>query len=193
MRLTEQAQAWLQPHIRPGDIVVDATLGNGWDALFLARCVGGQGMLYGFDTQAQAINNSKQRLENTGCKKALFQIGHEHMATHIPERHHGKIRAIMFNLGWLPHGNKQHITQASTTLPALRQAITLLSPTGRLSIMAYPGHSGGDDEAKQVLQWTKRLSHTHSCDIITLQHRHAAPILVRIERTFDHHQQGDTP
>lgn len=41
--------------LQPGDIAVDATMGNGHDTLFMAECVGKTGLVYAFDIQAQAI------------------------------------------------------------------------------------------------------------------------------------------
>ncbi len=179
MRLTQTAHRWLQTHIQVGDVVVDATLGNGFDAYFLASHIGEQGVLYGFDIQPQAIHNSQKRLKTMPCKQIFFQQGHEHMADCIPQAHHGQVRAIMFNLGWLPHGDKACITRAETTLSALHQAMRLLMPGGCLSVMAYPGHPGGETEAEQVLQWLEQQQQA-TYQRITLPNRKNAPILLQI-------------
>ena len=47
-----------------GDIVVDGTVGNGNDTVFLAKLVGPTGKVYGFDIQKEAIERTKN-----GCKK----------------------------------------------------------------------------------------------------------------------------
>ena len=153
MRLTEVAQTWLAETLEEGDIAIDATLGNGFDALFLTEQVGETGYVYGFDVQQDAITSSLERLKDTACTYQCFLAGHETMKEHIPTHHHGKIKAIMFNLGWLPNSNKSVMTKAETTLIALKQSLELLAPSGRLTVMVYPGHQGGDDEAKQVSQW----------------------------------------
>ncbi len=49
MPVTAQA-AWAG-FVRTGDVVVDATCGNGLDSLWLARAVGRSGKLYAFDIQ----------------------------------------------------------------------------------------------------------------------------------------------
>ena len=153
MRLTEVAQTWLAETLEEGDIAIDATLGNGFDALFLTEQVGETGYIYGFDVQQDAIHTSQKRLQNMACKHQYFLAGHETMKEHIPTHHHGKIKAIMFNLGWLPNSDKSVVTKAETTLVALKQSLELLASDGRLTVMLYPGHKGGRDEATQVKQW----------------------------------------
>ena len=63
------AQQVLKNCINKGDYVVDATLGNGHDALFLANLVGEQGHIIGFDIQAEAIEASTQRMEDNGVQQ----------------------------------------------------------------------------------------------------------------------------
>ena len=54
--LIKQAHARLAEVLQPGDLAVDATLGNGHDTLFLANCIEAQGCLIGFDVQQGAID-----------------------------------------------------------------------------------------------------------------------------------------
>ena len=49
--------------ISPEDIVIDATCGNGHDALLLST-LAHRGTIHLFDIQPQAIENSYQRLKN---------------------------------------------------------------------------------------------------------------------------------
>ena len=46
-----------------GDFVIDATVGNGNDTLFLAQLVGESGKVFGFDIQEEAIERTKARLQ----------------------------------------------------------------------------------------------------------------------------------
>ena len=48
--------------LRPGDRVIDATMGNGYDTLFLCEAVGPEGRVYAFDIQAQAVETTRARL-----------------------------------------------------------------------------------------------------------------------------------
>jgi hypothetical protein len=64
----------------------------------------------------------------------------------------GKIAAVVFNLGYLPGADKSYITKTETTLIAIDAALSVLRNGGRLIIVVYPGHSGGDLEAAAVAE-----------------------------------------
>ena len=87
----------------------------------------------------------------------LIQASHADMGEKIPLQYHGNISASMFNLGYLPGGDKSIITQTDSTLPALNSASRLLSTKGIITILAYPGHPGGDQETDQVKNWCDQL------------------------------------
>ncbi len=177
-RFTDIAHTWLAETIAYGDCVVDATLGNGHDALFLAQQIGASGQLFGFDVQKQAMEASQALLANEPCCQHLVLAGHETMLEHIPQEIHGKIQAIMFNLGWLPGSDKSVVTHADTTILALEQSLELLAPDGRMTVMLYPGHQGGDTEAQQVITWATQQQLLH-IEQITLPNRPKAPILLQ--------------
>ncbi|MDX8381590.1 MAG: class I SAM-dependent methyltransferase [Ghiorsea sp.] len=183
MRLTDMAQQWLTEVLEEGHAVVDATLGNGSDALFLATHIKKSGHLFGFDVQEQALTSSRKLLQDTPCKQDLFLSGHENMAQLIPASYHGKIKVFMFNLGWLPHSDKSVITKPQTTIAALEQSLDLLHPQGRISLMLYPGHEGGDNEAARVTQWLPQCEKKgFSYHIIGVPNRSNAPQLIQINR-----------
>ena len=154
--LLEQAHDLIVDVLEQGDAAVDATLGNGHDTLFLARCVGRDGKVFGFDVQQAAVGNAGKRLDDAGvdsCCYALFCESHADMALHITT----KVKAVMFNLGYLPGGDKKIITQAHSTVAALSAAIESLSCGGILTVMCYPGHDGGADEADLVTNFVDEL------------------------------------
>ncbi len=145
----------LRQAVAPGDTVVDATMGNGHDALFLCQLVGESGWVYAFDVQQQAVESTKKRLEEAGVhsRAALFCLGHEHMA----EKVEGPIAAAVFNLGWLPGGDHSVTTHWETTKKAIESALSLLKPLGVLVICAYPGHAEGDREREALTVFLSTL------------------------------------
>ena len=157
--LTEQAHAKIRALIFPGDIVIDATVGNGHDSLFMAELVGEQGRVLAVDIQQRAIDSAKRRLEQAGLSQrvAWFCAGHENLSQLVPLDFHGRIKAIMFNLGYLPGADKSIRTRPDTTLGALQQAFGLLMQGGVLSVLAYTGHSGGKQETEAVYRWSEQL------------------------------------
>jgi len=161
LSLPQHTHQLLSTHLNQADIVIDATCGNGFDCLFLAQQIAPTGFVYGFDIQAAAIEATEKRLQESQLNQhsKLFQTGHQHMGDFIAKEHQGKIQAVMFNLGYLPRADKNIITQTETTLAALETAILLLSPTGLITILAYPGHQGGDTETLAVEKWCSHLAH----------------------------------
>ena len=139
----------LRDAIRPGDVVIDATVGNGWDTHLLARCVGSQGCVYGFDVQQVALDVARVRLQDQAGHVKLILAGHETMRAHIDPDHDGHVRAISFNLGYLPGGEKAITTKATTTVLALRQALELIMPGGLITIVCY-NHPEGRQELQAV-------------------------------------------
>lgn len=152
------AHDWISRVVLPGDTVVDATAGNGHDTVFLARLTGHSGHVHAFDVQEEAIRSTRERLEAAGLFTPAI---HLHLASHdrLAELVSGPVKAIVFNLGYLPGGDKKTVTCTDSTLAALEQAAALTSPNGLLSVMCYPGHEGGDTEAEAVEAFLSRLPH----------------------------------
>lgn len=153
------AHQLVRSKVREGDVVVDATLGNGNDALFLAQLVGPRGHVYGFDVQEAAIASSLARLEREGvaARCSLLLESHSALPSALPASVQGKVAAIMFNLGYLPGADETVITLPQSTLTALSAATEMLRSDGLLSIIVYPGHPGGDTEAAAVEAWASAL------------------------------------
>lgn len=154
-RLTDLAHQQVAAVAGTGDEVVDATSGNGHDTLELARLVGETGRVYAFDIQQAAIDQTRRRLSRYGLlQRVTLQLcGHEHLLERLPPESRGNIAAVMFNLGYLPGGDKKRITRAATTIRGMEQATRCLRPGGVLTVIAYPGHPGGSDELDAVKDW----------------------------------------
>jgi len=163
LSITSEIHRFLSNRIRHGDNVIDATLGNGHDALFLANVIGDHGQLFGFDIQAVAIENSSQILSEHGCENraTLFMQSHARMTQFIPDDLHGRINCIMFNLGYLPGTDKSVTTAIDSTISALNQSCKLLTRNGLISVLAYTGHPGGMNEYSAITQWAESLDKDH--------------------------------
>jgi tRNA A58 N-methylase Trm61 len=156
-RPTALAQAMLRPLIREGDVVIDATAGNGYDTLFLAECVGVKGKVLAFDIQEAALVSARARLVEAGCdgRVELFHESHRGMGAYGKE---GTVAVIMFNLGYLPGEAHEITTAAGETLAALEVAARMIKPGGILSVVCYPGHAAGAEEAAAVGTWMTGLA-----------------------------------
>ncbi|MBF0275979.1 MAG: methyltransferase domain-containing protein [Nitrospinae bacterium] len=153
------AHTHIQKILGEGDSAIDATLGNGNDILMLAKCVGKKGTVYGFDVQEQAIENSRKLLEKENLHEQvkLYQTGHENITEIVGDDQKGKIKAITFNLGYLPKSNKEIITRPETTLKALEVSSEYISSGGVIAVVVYTGHTGGQEEGDAVVQWAENL------------------------------------
>ena len=142
--------------VQPGDIVVDATMGNGHDTLMLCEAVGPEGRVYAFDIQEDAIIRTEALLREHGMlpRARLILKGHEHLKEYLEKG----LRAVVFNLGWLPGGAHDVTTRWETTRQAVESALELLAPRGVVVICAYPGHAEGDRERQQLTEHLAGLS-----------------------------------
>lgn len=176
------AQTIISQHISPGAIVVDATVGNGNDTLFLARIVGKTGRVYGFDIQEQAINNATELLRKEDALNAvsLYKTSHENMKLHIKE----PVDLVIFNLGYLPGGDKNIITTPEATSEAVTQSLSLIKPGGLVIIVVYTGHSGGMEERDLLEDYLSSLDKKLFCvGKLFFINRDQAPYLIIVEKS----------
>lgn len=174
----------LRESIQPGEVAIDATVGNGHDTVFLAQCVGGQGRVLGFDIQEAALRSTRRRLADEALmdRVSLFHESHAQMGRRVSEAAHGRAAAVM--LGYLPGGDQRIVTRPETTCEALAAAWSLLRPAGHLSIVLYDGHPGGPEEAAAVDAWAAGLPQEQA-RVLSYQfvnQRNRPPRLVLVER-----------
>lgn len=143
--------------IEIGDQVIDATMGNGNDTLFLAEKVGTSGHVYAFDVQEQALINTAKKLKEHGYDKqvTLFLKGHETINDVLITDQ--TIKAAIFNLGYLPKSDKQIMTHERTTIIALKALMDHLVEKGRIILVIYDGHEGGKIEKEEVISFVSSL------------------------------------
>ena len=63
----------------------------------------------------------------------------------------------MYNLGFLPGGDKDLTTVYESTLKSIEKALLLLNPQGILTIAIYPGHQAGKLEKEHLLDYCRKL------------------------------------
>lgn len=153
-KMTELAHDLLGRYIKEGDIVIDATAGNGHDTLFLAKRVGEQGKVYAFDIQEEALQHTKERIESFGCNNVhLIHDSHERLYDYVKD----PIQAVIFNLGYLPGGNKKITTNAQSSIVAIQRSLALLKGGGIAVVVVYLGHTEGKAESEIIDQWITSL------------------------------------
>lgn len=181
-------QYW-QSLLSPGDMVVDATCGNGHDTLFLAQQVITpikQGRVIGMDVQEAAIHQTqaliRQHMPPSQLNHIhLFQQSHVQFPDLIENE---SIKLFVYNLGYLPGSNKAIKTQAENTLKSVENALGLLAPGGVISITCYPGHPEGKIEEQEIITYaSKHLEpKSWSCCWHRWINRQEAPSLLLIQK-----------
>lgn len=189
MRLTkilDFGHRLLEKAIEPGDLAIDATAGNGHDTKFLAEKVGSGGKVYAFDIQKEAIEATAERLRKHDLleRVTLFHKGHEELKNCILPEHFGKIKAGVFNLGYLPGSDHSIITKPETTLIALKDLLHILTVHGIVVIVIYSGHPGGEDEKQAVLEYVSSLDQKiyQVLKYEFINQKNNPPILIAIEK-----------
>ncbi|GHH97362.1 class I SAM-dependent methyltransferase [Neobacillus kokaensis] len=185
-RILPFAKILLKKAVSTGGVVVDATLGNGHDTVFLADLVGDTGKVYGFDVQERALAATKDRLNQQGLlgRATLFHNGHEHLAASIPPGDHGKITGAIFNLGYLPGSDKTIVTRPETTIAAINQLLEIMAPEGIIVLVIYHGHDEGAVERDALLQYCSTIDQktAHVLQYQFINQKHHPPFIVAIEK-----------
>ncbi|MBN3556510.1 class I SAM-dependent methyltransferase [Fictibacillus nanhaiensis] len=180
------ARTLLRSFCEEGDIVIDATCGNGNDTLYLSKLVGKNGHVFAFDVQEQAIANSKQRLidQQADGNVTFYHASHDTVLTKLPSEFKSKISAAIFNLGYLPGSDKSITTTGESTINAIEQLLQLLKPEGVIILVIYHGHEEGKLEKESVMNYVTQLDQkqAHVLQYEFINQKNDPPFIVAIEK-----------
>ncbi|TDM07684.1 class I SAM-dependent methyltransferase [Macrococcus lamae] len=161
------------------DIVVDATCGNGNDTLYLAERVP-NGHVFAFDIQETAISNAKHK--TSAHQNITFILdGHQNVDQYLPD---SEISCAIFNLGYLPKGDKSIVTLPDTTITAIQKLFACLKVGGIIILVIYPGHAEGQIEKEAVLEFLKSYNQdtAHILKYEFINQRNNPPFVCAIEK-----------
>lgn len=180
-KVLEYAHLLVKERIHEGDIVIDATCGNGNDTAFLANLIGDTGKVIGFDIQEQAIINTKNKLKESQLEHRVECIkdSHENITLYVNQ----PLKAAMFNLGYLPGSDKKVTTMSDSTLKAIDSILKNLLVGGIITIILYLVH----DEALEAKKVESYLAHLNQKEYSIIKYRflnqvHLPPYLIAIEK-----------
>ena len=184
-KITEVNKIFLDKIVQKGDIVIDATMGNGYDTIYLGNLVGENGKVYAFDVQEEAIKSTKKKVErdNMTDRVELILDGHQNLDKYVKE----EVSCVVFNLGYLPRAKHVVITKPDTTLEAIKKSLKLLKPNGIISIAAYIGHEGGLEEKNYICEYLDNLNQ-NEFNVLHMQFTNQInnpPQLILIEKKGD--------
>ena len=179
--VTDMTNFIIDTKVKKGDIVLDLTMGNGHDTLYLADKIGINGKVYSFDIQKEALLNTKKLLEENNIKNVeLIQDNHKNILNYVNEY----IDFAVYNLGYLPGGNKNVITKWDSTIYSLKSVLSILRIKGIVCICSYIGHSGGKKEYDEIIKFCKDLpkKEFNIIDIKHINRSENAPRMIIIEK-----------
>lgn len=183
--------------VRKGDLLIDATCGNGHDTLILAKLAltSLEGRLYAIDKQIKAIISCKTLLSKELSVEIFDKI---HFIQGCHSRFSSEIAAesvslIVYNLGYLPGGDKNQTTETETTLLSLQKALLLLRQGGVISMTCYPGHRAGMVEEEKLLEFSRTLDpRIFNCCFHRWINRNLSPGLLIIQKASEDPIQLDS-
>jgi len=127
-------------------VFVDATCGRGSDTIFMAKLLKENGKVYSYDIQEEAINyTSKVLKENKIENVVLYLESHEAIKELT-------LDLVIYNLGYLPNGDKSITTNHVTTLKSIELVLSRMwmNPNMLIIIVLYPGHEEGLIESQII-------------------------------------------
>jgi methylase of polypeptide subunit release factors len=165
---------YLNTHVKNDDHVLDMTLGNGFDALKLSKLAS---VVTAFDIQEKAISISKERLDEHNIKNVrLVCDSHENYQNYV-----NHLDGAIFNLGYLPSGDKTITTKATITLETIKQL--LKEPDLRfILVTCYQGHEEGKKESELLLSYLKTLEKPFQVSTYQMLNKTDAPFVLLIEK-----------
>lgn len=147
----QYAHHLLEETVLEGEIVIDATCGNGNDTLFLSKLVGEEGRVIGFDIQKEAIESTSHLLKkHKRTNMTLVHDSHAELYKYVSSQ--ATIGGAIFNLGYLPRSDKKVITKPESTIEAIDKILPILKRKGMIVLVVYHGHDGGKTEKKELLK-----------------------------------------
>ena len=170
--ISELAHNIVKAHCPNTNLAIDATLGNGYDTDFLSRIFR---KVYAFDIQSDVIDQNKAK----GLKNVEYILdSHENFIKYITSAD-----CIMYNLGFLPGGDKSITTLTSSTISSMQMATNILNSNGIISIAIYEGHQEGRREKDAIMNFVSTLpKNKFGVMSHSVINRENAPSLIIIEK-----------
>lgn len=145
--ISEISHFIIKSYSREFNIAVDGTMGNGHDTDFLAINFN---RVYAFEIQEAPVDVYRNKnVENV----TVIHDSHDKLQDYIDE----KVDCIVYNLGFLPGGDKSVTTSTKGTIESVNQGLKLLKPGGIMCVSAYAGHEEGKLEYDALIEFTSKL------------------------------------
>ena len=148
--ILEIAHLLLSKLVSKDDIIIDATMGNGHDTVYLATLAK---HVYAFDIQELALSETQKKITEMNLDNVTLLLdSHQNIFHYV-----NTFKGVIFNLGYLPNGDKQMTTKSETTLETLSMLIPHMRKNDFIMLVIYHGHPEGLIESKAIEHYMKTL------------------------------------
>lgn len=149
-KVLDYAKKIISEKITLEDTCLDLTCGRGNDTLFLCqRCK----KVYAFDIQDDAIKSTREKTKDYD-NVILIKDSHKNLLTYVKE----SIKAAIYNLGYLPKGDKSITTHYQEVIESIKSVFSILQKNGVIIVVCYPGHEEGQKESIEIDKWLRKLN-----------------------------------
>lgn len=132
-------------------VAADMTVGAGNDSLYILENTKVE-RLYGFDIQKEAEEKAKKLIGED--LRFIFNLAsHDQIENYVKEN----LDLAIYNLGYLPGGNKEITTQYQSTIKSLEKTLSLLNKEGMVILTIYPGHPAGKVESEELEKFLAKI------------------------------------
>lgn len=132
-------------------IAADMTVGKGNDSKYILENTGVE-RLYGFDIQKESQEAARDLIGEDN--RFIFHLeSHEQVDEYIKEG----LDLVVYNLGYLPGGDKEITTSHKSTIKSLEKTLKLMRENGLIILTIYPGHPAGKVESEELEKYLDKL------------------------------------
>ena len=132
-------------------VAADMTVGAGNDSLYILENTKVE-ILYGFDIQKEAEIKAKKLIGED--LRFIFNLAsHDQIDEYVKEN----LDLAIYNLGYLPGGNKEITTKYQSTIKSLEKTLDLLNKDGIVILTIYPGHPAGKVESEELEKFLAKI------------------------------------
>ena len=139
----------LEEVVSKDDITIDMTCGNGFDTLWLSEI---SKKVYSFDIQEVAIMTAKKNVNGKDNIEFICDT-HDNVLEYVK----CNTKGVIYNLGYLPAGDKTITTTYESTISSLEKVLSILDIHGRVVLVCYPGCESGKKESEELDRYLKTL------------------------------------
>lgn len=160
-------------------IAADMTVGKGNDSKYILENTGVE-RLYGFDIQKESQEAARDLIGKDD--RFIFNLkSHEQVDDYIKE----DLDLAIYNLGYLPGGDKEITTNSKSTIKSLEKTLKLMRENGLIILTIYPGHPAGKVESEELEKYLDKLdSKKYAVMKLSYQNRpNNPPYLMLIKNT----------